>query len=240
MSVFVISDPHLAGGEKVNKSMSVFGSRWQDHKARIEKSWRAIVSENDTVVIPGDISWAMNFDDAVSDLKFLNSLPGKKIVGKGNHDFWWCSLSKMKNTLSENGIHSIDFLQNNAFSADGLIISGTRGWFSDAASQADVFDTDYKKICARESQRLELSIKEALKLSGGNTASIRVFLHFPVIWNGVQNDEILAVLLKYGIKEVYFGHIHDPNVKALKLTHGDMTLRLISADALMFVPMLVR
>lgn len=236
MSVFAISDLHLPGGTNVNKSMAVFGARWHDHVNRIERNWRAAVTEADTVIIPGDISWGMTFDDAMDDFRFIHSLPGKKIIGKGNHDFWWQSLAKMNSRLSAEGIDSICFLQNNAFIAESLVIAGTRGWFFDASSQADIFDTDYKKIANREAMRLETSIKAALALSGGDTSSLRVFLHFPAVFGGDVCREILDVLLKYEITEIYFGHIHSPSASTSVDTSFGINSRLISADALCFSP----
>lgn len=240
MSVFAISDPHLPGGEKINKSMSVFGSRWVDHKNRIEKNWRTLVTDADTVIIPGDISWAMTLDDAIADLAFIDSLPGKKIIGKGNHDFWWSTLSKMKKALLSAGIHSIEFLQNNAFSVEDFIICGTRGWFMEASSQSDIFDTDYEKLANREASRLSLSIEEGLKLSGGDPASLRVFLHFPAVLGYDTSPEIFEVLEKYSIEKIYFGHIHDPSQKTGSFVFRDKTFTCVSADMLGFMPLLVR
>ena len=102
MSIFVLSDLHLSTDSKTNKSMEVFGARWQDYIAKIEKNWNAVVGENDTVIIPGDISWATRLEDSESDLRFLNSLNGKKLIGKGNHDFWWSTLSKLNVFFEEN------------------------------------------------------------------------------------------------------------------------------------------
>ncbi len=236
MSLFAISDLHLPGGTGINKSMAVFGARWHDHVSRIKKNWRAVVTESDTVIIPGDVSWGMSFDDAMADFRFIDSLPGKKIIGKGNHDFWWQSLSKMRARLAAEGIGSIDFLQNNAYNAEGLAIAGTRGWFADAASQADIFETDYKKIANREALRLDTSIKAALALSSGDPAYVRVFLHFPAVFGGDVCSEILDVIKAHGVTEVYFGHIHSPSAStACDSSHG-VNSRLISADALGFSP----
>lgn len=240
MSVFALSDPHLPGGEKINKSMSVFGQRWSDHKNRIEKNWKNLVTESDTVIMPGDISWATKFDDAIPDLAFIDSLPGKKIIGKGNHDFWWSSVTKMKKVLESADITSIDFLQNNAFVAEDFIICGTRGWFMEASSQADIFDTDYEKLSKREAARLSLSIEEGLKLSGGDPSPIRVFLHFPAVLGDDTSPEIFEVLEKYSVDKIYFGHIHDPAQKTGPFVFRGKTFTCVSADMLGFMPLLVR
>ncbi len=216
--------------------MAVFGSRWQNHVERIERAWRAVVSEADTVVIPGDVSWAMTLDEAIEDLHFINSLPGKKILGKGNHDFWWTSLSKMRSSLCDHGIDSIDFLQNDAYLSDGLAICGTRGWFADRASQADVFTADFDKLAAREAIRLDLSISAALSLCRGDYRCVRVFVHFPIVYGGDVCEEMLDVLKKHNVSEVYFGHIHSPSASTAVFTHDGINFKLISADALGFSP----
>lgn len=240
MAVFAISDPHLPGGEPVAKSMSVFGERWRDYIVRFEKNWRAVVSETDTVILPGDISWAATLDGALGDLSFIDSLPGKKLLGKGNHDFWWSTLSKMRGFLRENGIDSIDFLQNNAYAVEDIVVCGTRGWFFDASDQAAVYDTDYEKLVAREACRLELSIKEGLKLSGGDSSVLRVFLHFPVVIGGEECSELIDVLERYSVTDVYYGHVHSPSPPPPVISHRGVRCHIISSDALGFTPLLVR
>ncbi len=240
MAVFAISDLHLPGGEPESKSMTVFGERWRDYVSRIETNWRAVVGEDDTVVLPGDISWAMTLDGALDDMRFIDSLPGKKLIGKGNHDFWWATLSKMRGFLRENGFFSIDFLQNNAYAADGLVICGTRGWFFDERSQADVYDTSCEKLIAREVARLELSYAEAMKLSGGDASRIRVFLHFPAVFGSDECRPITSALYRLGVGEVYYGHVHTASPFPLTRTHGGIRYHCISSDALGFMPTLVR
>lgn len=240
MAVFSISDPHLPGGEPEAKSMTVFGARWHDYIERLEKNWRAVVSDGDTVILPGDISWAMTLDRALTDLAFIDSLPGKKLIGKGNHDFWWSTLSKMRGFLRENGIFSIDFLQNNAYAVENFIVCGTRGWFFDASDQAAVYDTDHERIIAREACRLELSIKEGLKLSGGDASPIRVFLHFPAVFGGEECAPVVDVLTRYGITDVYYGHVHSSAPYPSVISHRAIRFHSVAADALGFTPILVR
>ncbi len=240
MAVFAISDPHLPGGEPESKSMAVFGARWHDYISRFEKNWRSVVSKNDTVIIPGDISWAMRLADAKDDLLFLDSLPGKKIIGKGNHDFWWVGLSKMRSFLSENGIFSIDFLQNNAYKVEDLIICGTRGWFFDESDQADIFDTSHEKLILREASRLELSLNEGLKLSGGDVSPIRVFLHFPAVFGEKQCTPIVDTLLYFAVTDVYYGHVHTATPFPELSVHRGVRFHSVSSDAVGFMPKLVR
>ena len=240
MAVFAISDLHLPGGANINKSMERFGSRWLDHKNKIERCWRAVVSDCDTVIIPGDISWAMTEDEAAEDLIFIDSLPGRKIIGRGNHDFWWSTLKKLNALGQRRGIKSIEYLQNNAFAAENFVICGSRGWFFDAASQADIYDTDYKKLADREAARLELSIKAGLVITGGDIAPLRIFLHFPGALFGDECTEIFNIIKKYGLEHVYFGHIHGNYDIPRSYIYHDVEFICVSADYLNFTPALVR
>ena len=160
MSLWVLADTHLAFGVAEDKRMDRFGSRWTDHAEKIAKRWSAVVGPDDTVVIPGDISWAGTLREAEADFRFLASLPGKKLLGKGNHDYWWSSLARMRRFLEEHGIGGIDFLYNNAYLAEGRVLAGSRGWFLEERQQT-AFDTDYAKLVNRECERLGLSLKAA-------------------------------------------------------------------------------
>lgn len=239
MAVFAISDTHLPGGEPESKSMTVFGARWNDYITRLEQNWRAVVSESDTVVIPGDISWASTLDAALVDLTFLASLPGRKIIGKGNHDFWWSTLSKMREFLRKNGISSIDFLQNNAYSVENVTICGTRGWFFDEASQADVYTANHEKLVMREAARLELSIKEGLKLSSDRD-KLQVFLHFPAVFGNEECRPIVEVLKLYEVSDVWYGHIHSALHFPPVFVHDGIRFHLIASDAVNFTPVLLK
>ena len=129
MSIFAIADLHLP--LSTDKPMDIFGHRWQDYVNKIKKNWCAIVTDNDTVIIPGDISWSINIEDADADFEFINSLPGKKLLGKGNHDYWWGTMSKNRAYIAKKGYDTIDFLFNNAYEVEDYIICGTRGWYID-------------------------------------------------------------------------------------------------------------
>ena len=145
MSTFTIADLHLSTLDSTNKSMEVFGRRWSGYTEKLKANWKRLVTDNDTVIIPGDISWALTLDEAKSDLTFLNSLPGKKILGKGNHDFWWTTMKKHNAFFAENGIDTISFLFNNAHETDDFIIAGTRGWYYDEDAQNAPNNTDFEK-----------------------------------------------------------------------------------------------
>jgi len=238
MSLYVISDLHLSTNETTNKSMEKFGTKWKDYHKKLEKNFRAIINEDDVIVIPGDISWAMTLNEAKSDFKFLDSLPGKKIIGKGNHDFWWSTASKIHAFFEENDIRSISLLHNNAYLLEDCIICGSRGWFYDEKQQKTVGDVDYEKIVAREAQRLEISLKEAIKIKeDGNDLPILVFLHFPPVYAECVCEPILDILKKYGINTCYYGHIHNNYSIPRQFEYESITFTMVAADYLNFCPM---
>lgn len=236
MSLFSIADLHLS--EAVNKPMDVFGSRWTDYRNKLTNRWRSIVTDDDTVIVPGDISWGLSLDEAIPDLKLLDSLPGKKIIGKGNHDLWWGTASKVYKAFEENGITTIKLLHNNAFEVEDYIISGTRGWYVEEKYQNTQSETDYAKIVAREAGRLTASLNEALKLRGDSDRQILVYFHFPPVFNGFVCRELVDVLKNYGIKQIYFGHIHATYFIPKTTEFEGISMTLISADYLDFIPMI--
>ena len=238
MSLYVISDLHLSTNETTNKSMEKFGTKWKDYHAKLEKYFKAIINEDDTVVIPGDISWAMTLEEAKSDFKFLDSLPGNKIIGKGNHDFWWSTATKINAFFEENGMKSIKLLHNNAYLIEDCIICGSRGWFYDEKQQKTVGDVDYDKIVSREAQRLEISLNEAMKIKEENpNLPIFVFLHFPPVYADCVCDKILDVLKKFNITTCYYGHIHNNYSIPRQFTFDGITFTMVAADYLNFSPM---
>lgn len=240
MAIFSISDLHLS--LSTPKPMDVFGHRWQGYTEKLKKMWNAVVTDRDTVIIPGDISWAMHLDEAEADLRFIDSLPGKKLIGKGNHDYWWITLTKMRQFLLEKGISSIDFLHNNAYAIDGHIICGTRGWFIEERLQ-NIKDTDYSKMCARECGRLRMSLDaaQALKEKEENVDSpILVYLHFPPAFGDFVCEEMLEIMAEYGVTHCYYGHIHGKyNIPSTTVVNG-IPLSMISADYLNFIPLLTK
>lgn len=240
MSIFTISDLHLSTLEATNKSMEVFGARWRDYTKRLEKNWKNLVSENDTVIIPGDISWALSLPEAESDLKFLDSLPGKKILGKGNHDFWWATMKKHELFFTEKNITTISFLFNNAHSVENFIIAGTRGWYHDEEAGNQPGGADFEKLTNREALRLRTSLTEAKKLSEEYPQKeIIAFTHFPPFWNGKASENIVSTLLEFGIKRLYFGHIHGNYTVPPKFEYSGIEMNLVSADYLSFTPKII-
>ena len=175
MSVFVIADLHLSLDGK--KPMDVFPG-WNDYVSRLEKNWRAIVSPEDTVVIAGDVSWAMKLEDGERDFAFLHALPGKKLLLKGNHDYWWSTRKKIETFFLERGFSSLSLVHNNAVPVDDIAVCGTRGWLYNAATPEDV------KIVNREVGRLTASLNEAEALGLRPV----VFLHYPPLYDGQRCD----------------------------------------------------
>ncbi len=240
MSIFVIGDLHLSTNARTNKSMEVFGRRWQGYTEKLKRNWEAVVTEFDTVVIPGDISWAMKLEEALPDLQFINDLPGKKLIGKGNHDFWWMTAKKMTTFFEEHQLHTLHILHNNAYLVEGRVLCGTRGWFMEEKQQITVGEVDYEKIVNRELIRLRLSLNEAGRLQTetvertGIMPPISVFLHFPPVWMDFVCRPFVDVLHEYGNPDCYFGHIHGICTAPALREFENISFRLISSDALDF------
>ena len=234
MSLFVLSDTHLS--HSTDKPMNIFGSRWESHTQKIYDAWQEIVSPEDTVVIPGDISWAMSLDEAYYDLAFLDGLNGKKIISRGNHDYWWCTMKKLNAYIAEKELSSISFLHNNAINVEGYTICGTRGWYYEKKNAPA--ETDYQKIVAREVGRLEMSIEEGKRIC--EDREIIVFFHFPPVYADFVCNELVDVLKKHAIARCWFGHIHSVYDVSGIIEHEGITFRMASADFLDFKPLLIK
>ena len=228
MSLFCIADLHLSLGN--DKPMDIF-TGWQDYTSRILNNWNNIVKDEDTVVVAGDISWAMKLEDCFNDFDFINNkLKGNKILLKGNHDYWWGTKRKIDTYLKENGFDKIKILFNNSYTVGNYNICGTRGWNLEIDSEED------EKILNRELGRLKLSLD-----SVDNYKETIVFLHYPPIY-GTQNcQEIFEILHNYNIQKCYYGHLHGQ--KIIKYSYnGDyegIKLKLISTDSVSFTPVLI-
>ncbi len=240
MSLFTIADLHLSTLDTTGKSMEVFGERWRDYTLRLANSWRRLVTCEDTVVIPGDVSWALSLEEAVSDLRFIDSLPGKKIIGKGNHDFWWSTMKKHEALFREHGISSISFLFNNAHELDEFIVAGTRGWYHDDDCKNMPESADFEKLTRREALRLRTSLDIARRLQEDSGKEIIVFTHFPPYWNEKESEGLMEVLTEYGVRRLYFGHIHGNYTVPSTILHKGIEMSLVSADYLGFVPKIVK
>lgn len=228
MSLYAISDLHLSLG--TNKPMDVFGG-WNNYVERLRENWNNTVKNEDTVVIAGDISWAMKLEQTYKDFCFIESLPGKKIFLKGNHDYWWTTRKKIETYLKENKFNSISILFNSAEVVDKFVVCGTRGWSYDCSTQEDI------KILNREVARLTTSIEQAQSF---NLEPI-VFLHYPPVFFGYECSEIMSVLNKFNIKKCYYGHIHGKKIgkKAITGMYKGINFYMVSCDQLNFKPFLV-
>ena len=229
MSIFVIADLHLSF--KNPKPMNIFGDNWENHEQKIKEDWTKKVTDKDLVVLPGDFSWAMNIEDTYLDFKYLNELPGKKLLLKGNHDYWWTTLKKMRAYLEENDFNTIDFIYNNSYCYENYIITGTRGW-----SLNDLEGNG--KILNRELGRLELSLQEGIT-KFGTDKEILVFMHYPPITNSaiLNNLELkfVNVMKKYNVKRCMYGHLHSRSHKdAIEGVVDGIQFDLVSGDYLDF------
>lgn len=231
MSIYVIGDLHLSF--KNPKPMDIFGDNWENHEEKIKADWLSKVKEEDTVVLAGDFSWAMKIEDALEDFKYIAELPGKKILLKGNHDYWWTTVTSMKKFLLQHNLENIDFLYNNSFEVEDKVLCGTRGW-----SLLEEDSIEDKKIIDREVGRLKLSIQDGIN-KFGNNKEIIVFLHYPPITpsNILKNETspFIDVIKENKIRKCFYGHLHGFSIKdAVNGNINDVELKLISADGVDF------
>lgn len=198
MSIYTISDLHLSLG--MDKPMNIFGDNWENHEEKIKKNWIKKIKQDDLVLLPGDFSWAMYLGETKEHFKYLNDLPGTKLLLKGNHDYWWTSLTKMRNYLNENNFKNIDFIYNNSYLWEDKIICGTRGWSEQ--------EENSKKIMRRENLRLEISLKDGIAKYGENKEII-VCMHYPPFNEYDKNElNLIKTLKSYNVKTCIYGHIH--------------------------------
>lgn len=230
MALYSISDLHLPLG--VNKPMDVFGASWENYVYRLRENWKNVVTEADTVVLPGDFSWAMRLSEAQSDFEYLSALPGIKILLKGNHDYWWDTISKLERFMDEKFFTGIYFLQNNAYLYHDTAICGTRFWVCPGAKP---FTQEDERIYLRELGRAELSLQAA---QGRQPEEIIFFTHYPPLLKAQEPDERFMTLMhRYGVKRVVYGHIHG-NAKQIAFTgvYDGIEFDLVSCDYLQFIP----
>ena len=225
MSIYAIGDLHLSFANP--KPMNIFGNNWNNHEEKIKLDWISKVKEEDTVVLPGDFSWAMNLKDTKKDFENINNLPGRKIMSKGNHEYWWTTVTNIKKFLKENNFSNIDFLYNNSIEVEDKLICGTRGWNLNLESETS------NKIITREEIRLENSIQDAINKNLDK--EIIVFMHYPPIVKQNLNTGFFKILKKYNIKRCYYAHLHGNSIKeALNGVYDGIEFKLVSADGLDF------
>lgn len=232
MALYTIADLHLPLG--VEKPMDVFGKSWENYVKRLCDNWQSLVKDDDTVIIPGDFSWATYLEESYKDFDFLNSLNGKKILLKGNHDYWWTTKNKLDKFIKENNFENIEFLHNNSYVCEEIGICGTRGWLHPAWESFSITD---KKIFQREVIRLELSLQSMTKCE-----QIYVFTHFPPISLQRENNEFRIMLKKYNVKKCFYGHLHSMSHKNAfcGVAEDGIEYSLVSADYLNFIPMKIK
>jgi len=223
LAIFALGDTHLSFDERIEKPMDVFGDRWENHAERLRANWEASVGPEDTVLVCGDISWGLRLDEAMADLKWLDSLPGRKVITKGNHDLWWTSVSKL-NRISP----GMTFLQNTAYHAEkeGVWICGTRGWICPGT---DGFDEHDDKIYKREVLRLEMSLGAARPAEG---EALIAALHYPPCNDKFQASGFTELLEKYGVRTCIYGHLHgkDAFKNGYQGVWNGVEYRLVSLD----------
>lgn len=225
MALFAIGDVHLSLG--VEKPMDVFGGAWENYVEKLRAGFERVGPE-DTVVLCGDLSWAMSLDEALPDFQFIDALPGKKYILKGNHDYWWNSAKKMTEFWAGHGLSTLHLLHNNCAFYGDVALCGTRGWFFDEQTAREETDLVYR----RELMRLETSLKAA-----GEAPVKLVFLHYPPKYQGYACQELLDLLEAYGVSRCFYGHLHGPAHKlAIQGPAGGVDYRMVSADYLDFVP----
>lgn len=228
MKIFAISDLHLSGAEP--KPMNIFGSNWENHWDKISCAWRKKIDKDDIVLIAGDISWAMQWENAMVDLNSIAVLPGQKIMIKGNHEYWWNSVSKLRAFLPS-GMYAV---QNDAVAVSEYVFCGTRGWLNPVGGNATAED---RKIYSRELMRLEMSLKAAQKLCAQGQKMIGM-THFPPLETDCKPTPVTELFEAYGVQTVVFGHVHgmqcSGDYRPLQL-HG-VRYYLTSCDYLGFSP----
>jgi predicted phosphohydrolase len=227
MALYAIGDLHLSLGG--SKPMDVF-SGWENYVRRLEENWRSQINSDDMVVIAGDTSWAMCLEDCEADFAFIERLPGRKLLLKGNHDYWWATRALMEKWVAGKGFESIMFLHNSAECYENVLLCGTRGW------QLELKDAHDEKISAREVQRLAHSL-QAAKGYGGEGERL-VFLHYPPVWPGGHFGRLCEVMAEYGVQRCFYGHLHGAmRARAVQGQRDGINYTLISADALGFSPL---
>jgi predicted phosphohydrolase len=244
MSIWALADLHLSFGTP-NKKMDIFGPQWVDHPQKIEQAWRARVAPTDLVLLPGDISWAMHMDEAQPDLEWIDQLPGTKVMIKGNHDYWWGPVSKIKKVLPA----SCHLIQNDSFNWNGVSIGGSRLWDSDEYNFSALFDPQGKnptesddsqerdKIFKRELGRLEMSLRTLDQKANLLIAMV----HYPPIGLDLKDSAVSRLLEKYHVNICVFGHLHNVQPgQSLFGEHHGVRYHLVAGDYLQFKPLLLQ
>lgn len=231
MSIYAIGDLHLSMDPKIDKPMDIYGGIWVDHARKVKENCEKKITDDDTLIIAGDISWALKLPDAIADLEWISKLPGKKVCFKGNHDLWWSGIKKL-NTLFDD----ITFMQNDVYMVDEIAICGTRGWICPGT---DGFDASDEKIYKRELLRLEASLKAAITADAQEIIGV---MHYSPTNDKKQLSGFTELFEKYGVQEVVFGHLHGHDAERNKepFNLNGVTYRLVSLDGIDADPVKLR
>ena len=224
MALYAIGDLHLCLGAP--KPMDIFGGAWVGYMDKL-KEGMSVIRPEDTTVLLGDLSWSLDLANAKADFAWINEIPGRKIILKGNHDYWWSTAAKFQKFCQENGFENLHLLNNNSYVYTDYAICGTRGWFfeEERSGQHD------EMVFMRELIRLEASLNSA-----GEKEKL-VFLHYPPRYKGYECPEILALLEKYGVRRCFYGHLHGGSHKlAMEGQWDNVDFRLVAADYINFKP----
>lgn len=224
MALYAIGDLHLCLG--ASKPMDIFGGAWIGYMDKLREGL-SVITDADTTVLLGDLSWALSLDEAIADFAWINTIPGRKIILKGNHDYWWTTASKFYGFCKENDFQNIFVLNNNHYEYNDIAICGTRGWFFEE-ERSGAHD---EKVFKRELLRLEASLKSAGELPK------TVFLHYPPMYKGYTCHEIIDLLKRYDVRHCFYGHLHGASHGlALEGLFDGIEYRLVSSDRLNFQP----
>lgn len=224
MSLYALADLHLS--ININKPMDIFVG-WKNYTQKLKTNWESLLTDQDTIVLIGDICWGMSLEESLPSFKFLDKLPGKKIILKGNHDYWWSTKKKITDFFLKHNLNTLNILHNDYYVVDNICICGTRGWMFENGDEKNI------KLINREAQRLETSIKSCLDLN----LPIFVFLHYPPIFKNQVSKNILDILKKYDIKTCYYGHLHGDSKKlSINGFVDNVYYQLVSCDYLDFSP----
>ncbi|MCQ2532093.1 MAG: metallophosphoesterase [Saccharofermentans sp.] len=227
MAIYALSDLHLALSNP-EKSMSVFGPGWENYIERIKEGFDGVVKPEDTVLMPGDLSWATYLKDAKEDFEFIDNLPGKKIISRGNHDYWWNTIKKMEETFKDMGLSTITIARNNVIEAEDCLISGTRGW---KVPGDDGFGEEDKKIYDREVIRLGLCLDAIAKEDPEHSKKHVIMMHYPPLTKNAARGEFTTLLENANVDMVIYGHLHGrAHAKVFEGKRGNTEYRCVSAD----------
>lgn len=234
MSIYALADLHLALSNP-EKSMDVFGSRWEGYIPKIKDNWMNTVTDSDTVLIPGDISWATYIDKAEEDFRFISDLPGTKLLSRGNHDFWWTTMKKMEDFFAQKGFDNLQFIRTNVAQAEDCLISGTRGWMIE--SKASIEGSDNRKIYEREKLRIGMCIDKLNETDPEHSKKHILMIHYPPLTSNQEFTEFAEIISDGGVDICVYGHLHGKaHKKAFEGEFGGTRFICASADYVGFKP----